>query len=71
MPQLLNFLNYKDVINSLDWGILVIFTCKKSCTPKEEYAMEYVWKQDILPDKIDDTSENKNDSTNYTYCLDT
>ncbi|KAF7385796.1 hypothetical protein HZH66_011638 [Vespula vulgaris] len=51
MPQLLNFFNYKDVINSIDWGILVIFTCKKSCMPKEEYAMEYIWKQDILSDK--------------------
>ncbi|XP_035740607.1 programmed cell death protein 2-like isoform X3 [Vespa mandarinia] len=63
MPQLLNFLNYKDVINSLDWGILVIFTCKKSCMPKEEYAIEYIWKQDILPDKVDNSSVNKDDST--------
>ncbi|XP_047363626.1 programmed cell death protein 2 isoform X2 [Vespa velutina] len=63
MPQLLNFLNYKDVINSLDWGILVIFTCKKSCMPKEEYAIEYIWKQDILPDKIDNSSVNKDNST--------
>ncbi|KAL2750103.1 programmed cell death protein 2-like isoform X2 [Vespula maculifrons] len=71
MPQLLNFFNYKDVINSIDWGILVIFTCKKSCMPKEEYAMEYIWKQDILSDKVDNSLKNKNNSTNYIYCLDT
>lgn len=53
MPQLLNFLDFKDVINSLDWGIVAIFTCKNSCMPKNGYIMEYIWKQDIVTDKID------------------
>ncbi|KAK2581356.1 hypothetical protein KPH14_008122 [Odynerus spinipes] len=52
MPQLLNYLNFKDTINSLDWGILAVFTCKKSCMQKEGYVKEYIWKQDIVTDKI-------------------
>ncbi|XP_066581010.1 programmed cell death protein 2 [Prorops nasuta] len=48
MPQLLNFLNFDDSAESLDWGILVIFTCKESCIPKKGYTVEYIWKQDIV-----------------------
>ncbi|EZA47660.1 hypothetical protein DMN91_012568 [Ooceraea biroi] len=51
MPQLLNFLDLKDTVNCLDWGILAILTCKKSCTPNGKYIREYVWKQDIVQEK--------------------
>ncbi|KAL0131936.1 hypothetical protein PUN28_000010 [Cardiocondyla obscurior] len=51
MPQLLNFLDLKDVVKSLDWGILAVFTCKQSCVPKDKYVKEYIWKQDILQEK--------------------
>lgn len=50
MPQLLNDLGFSDVLKSLDWGILAIFTCKKSCVPKSGYAREFIWKQDIVND---------------------
>ncbi|KAI4479058.1 hypothetical protein M0802_014461 [Mischocyttarus mexicanus] len=48
---------------------LLYLLVKKSCMPKEKYAMEYIWKQDILSDKIDSSAENKNDSKNYIYSL--
>ncbi|XP_018053321.1 PREDICTED: programmed cell death protein 2 [Atta colombica] len=51
MPQLLNFLDLKDVIKNLDWGILAIFTCKQSCIPKNKYIKEYIWKQDIVQEE--------------------
>lgn len=54
MPQLLNDLELNDVLNNLDWGILAIFTCKKSCVPKSGYAKEYLWKQDIVETKNDE-----------------
>ncbi|XP_033207717.1 programmed cell death protein 2 isoform X2 [Belonocnema kinseyi] len=48
MPQLINYLDFEDPINSLDWGIIGIFTCKKSCVPKAGYVSEWIWKQDIV-----------------------
>ncbi|XP_043786909.1 programmed cell death protein 2 isoform X5 [Apis laboriosa] len=48
MPQLLNFLDFENTLNCIDWGILAIFTCIKSCVPKNGYSLEYVWKQDIM-----------------------
>lgn len=59
MPQLLNFLNFKDIVNSLDWGILAVFTCKKSCVPKDKYVKEFIWKQDIVQEKEDTVPEIK------------
>lgn len=53
MPQLLNFLGFKDVAASLDWGILAIFTCKRSCMPNDKYVKEYIWKQDIIQEKVE------------------
>lgn len=48
MPQLLNFLHLEDPFKCIDWGILGVFTCIKSCTPKNGYSIEYIWKQDII-----------------------
>lgn len=46
MPQMLNYL--KDPV--VDWGILAIYTCPKSCPLPENkgYTQEFVIKQDIL-----------------------
>ncbi|KZC07423.1 PREDICTED: programmed cell death protein 2 [Dufourea novaeangliae] len=53
MPQLLNFLNLKNAYECIDWGILAVFTCINSCTPKNGYVTEYVWKQDIIETNSD------------------
>ncbi|XP_076752195.1 zinc finger protein RP-8 [Xylocopa sonorina] len=50
MPQLLNFLNFDIGLKCVDWGILAVFTCKRSCVPKKKYSMEFIWKQDIVED---------------------
>ncbi|XP_067938782.1 programmed cell death protein 2-like isoform X2 [Watersipora subatra] len=46
MSQCLSYLNVDTSVNSLDWGTLIIYTCKKSCQI-QGYAPEYVWKQDF------------------------
>ncbi|XP_017891889.1 programmed cell death protein 2 [Ceratina calcarata] len=48
MPQLLNFLNLEVATECVDWGILAVFTCKRSCIPKNGCSAEFVWKQDIV-----------------------
>lgn len=53
MPQLLNFLDLKDDVRCLDWGILAVFTCKQSCIPKDKYIKEYIWKQDIVQEETE------------------
>lgn len=44
MPQLLNSLKNPD----LDWGVIAIYTCEKSCNTNGEYADEFALKQDIV-----------------------
>lgn len=48
MPQMLNYLNDSNV----DWGILAIYTCPKSCCLPADtgYVEEFCIKQDILPE---------------------
>lgn len=46
MPQLL--ISLKN--DSLDWGIIAIYTCEKSCDVKLRYVKEFVYKQDIVND---------------------
>ncbi|XP_076247235.1 zinc finger protein RP-8 [Calliopsis andreniformis] len=60
MPQLLNFLNFENALKCIDWGILAIFTCTKSCDPKNGYSMEYVWKQDIVENNSGNISQGNN-----------
>lgn len=43
MPQLLN--SYKKL--NVDWGIIAIYTCERSCNTNETYVDEYCYKQDI------------------------
>ncbi|RVE49475.1 hypothetical protein evm_005906 [Chilo suppressalis] len=47
MPQLLNYINVGIDSNSIDWGILAIFTCKSSCSVGPAYKEEYIIKQDL------------------------
>ncbi|XP_063379177.1 programmed cell death protein 2 [Cydia fagiglandana] len=47
MPQLLNFINVGLDINSVDWGVLVVYTCKASCNKGPAYKKEFIIKQDI------------------------
>ncbi|KPI97892.1 Programmed cell death protein 2 [Papilio xuthus] len=47
MPQLLNFINVGIDFNSIDWGILAIYSCKNSCNDGPSYKEEFVIKQDL------------------------
>ncbi|CAH4018538.1 unnamed protein product [Pieris brassicae] len=47
MPQLLNFINVGIELNSIDWGVLAIYTCKQSCNKGPAYKEEIVIKQDL------------------------
>ncbi|KAK9870013.1 hypothetical protein WA026_006108 [Henosepilachna vigintioctopunctata] len=50
MPQMLTLL--KDC--TLDWGVLLFYTCKRSCVDKNvNYRKEFVVKQDVSPDNIE------------------
>lgn len=53
MPQLLNFLALDNTLACIDWGILAIYTCVKSCTLKQGYCKEFLWKQDIVQGNLD------------------
>ncbi|XP_014211929.1 programmed cell death protein 2 [Copidosoma floridanum] len=55
MPQLLVKLNLDNVLHNIDWGVLLIYTCKHSCATTHKYANEYVWKQDIVKVPINDS----------------
>lgn len=48
MPQMLNYL----ADSNLDWGVLAVYTCPKSCPLPEGkgYTEEFVIKQDIVVD---------------------
>nr|CAI5839134.1 unnamed protein product [Callosobruchus analis] len=43
MPQLLAFLHE----TTLDWGVLVVYTCDASCDVDGKYKEEFVFKQDV------------------------
>ena len=57
MPQLLDYLKLNKSVDermgpeqSIDWGILAVYTCEKSCSSSENeskaYKSEFIWKQD-------------------------
>ncbi|KAJ8686696.1 hypothetical protein QAD02_022490 [Eretmocerus hayati] len=50
MPQLLVHLQLENILVNIDWGILAVYTCIRSCTSQSQtkYIQEYVWKQDIV-----------------------
>lgn len=45
LPQLLNSIT-ESTVDSLDWGTLLVYTCKASCDI-EAYHEEYLWKQNF------------------------
>ncbi|XP_067011362.1 programmed cell death protein 2 [Anabrus simplex] len=48
LPQMLNHLALDGVGKSVDWGVLVVYTCRKSCNDEgPAYKEEFIWKQDI------------------------
>ncbi|XP_053153816.1 programmed cell death protein 2 isoform X1 [Hemicordylus capensis] len=47
MPQLLNHLKVDSLEESIDWGILAIYTCAENCSLGNHYTEEFIWKQDI------------------------
>ena len=46
MSQTLSYLHIDNAEDSLDWGTLLIYTCKNSCKITG-YVPEFVWKQDF------------------------
>lgn len=47
LSTLLNYLNVDSLGKSLDWGNLLIYTCKSNCMNGPSYKKEFLWKQDI------------------------
>ncbi|OWR45352.1 pcdc2/rp-8 [Danaus plexippus plexippus] len=47
MPQLLNFINVGIEFNSIDWGVLAVYTCRESCNEGPAYKEEFLIKQDL------------------------
>lgn len=47
LPQLLNHLSIDNLDQSIDWGILVVYTCERSCSSGPAYKKEFLWKQDV------------------------
>lgn len=52
LSTLLNFLGISHIaVDSLDWGSLYIYTCKRNCPVGSDiFAEEYLWKQDFSAD---------------------
>lgn len=48
MPQMLSVLKETD----LDWGVLLVYTCKNSCADSVGYKREFLFKQDVSGDEI-------------------
>lgn len=46
LPQMLNYLGIETTVDSIDWGILCVYTCEQNCRT-EVYKEEFVWKQDF------------------------
>ncbi|KAJ4429449.1 hypothetical protein ANN_21618 [Periplaneta americana] len=47
LPQMLNYLDLDNTEKSVDWGILAVYTCSKSCDGIPAYKQEFLWKQDV------------------------
>ncbi|KAM4695285.1 programmed cell death protein 2 [Discoglossus pictus] len=52
MPQLLNHLKVDSLGESIDWGVLAVFTCADNCNAEKQYAPEFLWKQEVSGDAI-------------------
>ena len=47
LPTLLSYLDVDKLDDSLDWGNLLIYTCKNNCDEGPAYKKEFLWKQDL------------------------
>ncbi|KAM9315925.1 programmed cell death protein 2 [Gastrophryne carolinensis] len=52
MPQLLNHLRVDNLGESIDWGVLAVYTCSANCNAEKHYVEEFVWKQDVPGDSM-------------------
>lgn len=48
LSTMLNEIGGHDVVNGLDWGTLLIYTCKNNCSLGPAYKVEYLLKQDVV-----------------------
>ncbi|KAL4236289.1 Programmed cell death protein 2 [Mactra antiquata] len=48
LPHMLSYLDVDKVGESLDWGVLCIYTCSKNCSIENTYHREYIYKQDVI-----------------------
>lgn len=48
MPQMLSVLKE----TKLDWGVLLVYTCKNSCSSSRGYKGEFIFKQDVSADEM-------------------
>lgn len=49
MPQLLVHLKVDNQGKSIDWGTLLVYSCKESCQQDKMYIEEVAYKQDYSP----------------------
>lgn len=49
MPQLLVHLKVDSPGQSIDWGTVVVYSCKNSCSQDKYYIEEVAYKQDYAP----------------------
>jgi hypothetical protein len=66
MPQLLYKLKVEkenDFINTIDWGILTVYTCPKTCVSEDAYKEEFLWRQNYSAnaEEEEDTEEEDED----------
>ncbi|KAG9469520.1 hypothetical protein GDO78_020303 [Eleutherodactylus coqui] len=52
MPQLLNHLKVDSLQESIDWGVLAVYTCAANCNAETCYVEEFLWKQDVSVDTM-------------------
>ena len=50
MPQLINYLDFEESATraSIDWGVLAIYSCSKSCEVEGvSYMKEIIWRNNV------------------------
>lgn len=48
LSTMLNYLNVDSLDKSIDWGTLVVYTCKNNCNNGFSYKKEFLYKQDAI-----------------------
>lgn len=65
MPQLLYKLKVEkenDFINTIDWGVLTVYTCPNSCESNKAYKEEFLWRQHHSAHNDVDEEEEEDDN---------